>query len=328
MDCVSSRLSSLSNFGAMAAPPPVGCSRTCSASARASGAEKPTVSGRIGRQGVPACSRSQENEAVKGGRTWKSKRCSMLVSTLGLACAAMPLPHTRRTRASGGSGRWQRASSAASAASFEMRRAFNTASRSAPPTITSGRRSPMPSASHQALACTLAGVAAPDRRSRKCCSSSMAAPFQGWVAITAGPPVEKANSLAPLTAPLSGFQSGLSSSVQRVPGGSGAVKSYSQTRSLAQRPLPVTAGPSQARRAGSGWRRSPKGTTASSKRSVICRTCATSPRGVMAVTLAACAAAASSIPSNPTTARPVTARIASPRSRCELESLLVRHRED
>ena len=47
-----------------------------------------------------------------------------------------------------------------------------------------------------------------------------------------------------------------------MPGPSGSRKSYSQTRSLAQRPLPAGTGPWQAIATGSGRRGSPNGTTA------------------------------------------------------------------
>ncbi len=172
--CTSSDLSSLSNTGASAVPV-AGFRRACAASARGTGAEKPSVIGRIGRQAAPARSRSQLNSAMKGLRTRNSKRCSTVLSTFGLACAAMPRPQTRRSRTSWGSGRWQVASSQRSAC-FSRRRALITASRAAPVTMLSGTRSPMPSTSHQALAAMLWAVAAPLSCSRKCWSSSIVAP--------------------------------------------------------------------------------------------------------------------------------------------------------
>ncbi len=137
----------------------------------------------------------------------------------------------------------------------------------------------MPSTSHQALASTLAGVAGPLSRMMKAWSSSIVLPAQGWTCTTAGPPVEKLNSLRPVSAPAaaSGFQSARSLSVQRLPGGNGSRKSNSQVRSLAQRPVPGGAPPSQLNTIGSGWRRSPSGTTASENFTFSWRTCATSP---------------------------------------------------
>ena len=71
---------------------------TCAACARGTGAEKRRLIGRIGRQGAAAFSRSQLNSAVKAARTRSRKRCSIVVTTCGLAAAAMPLPQTRRKR--------------------------------------------------------------------------------------------------------------------------------------------------------------------------------------------------------------------------------------
>jgi hypothetical protein len=131
----------------------------------------------------------------------------------------------------------------------------------------------------------------------------------GSVDSTAGPPVLKLNSAPPVSAPFSGFQSGFAFSVQRVPGGSASRKSYSQTRSLAQRPEPARVAPSQATPSGSGSRRSPNGTTASENFTVTWRTCATSPCGLTDVMVAARAgpgAAASTASS---------ANVAAPRAR-------------
>ena len=157
----------------------------------------------------------------------------------------------------------------------------------APPTITSGRCSPMPSAPHQALACTLAGVAAPTGAAGSALFSSMAAPFQGWWRSPPGPPVEKVN-LPPLTAPVSGFPVGLELERQRVPGGSGAVEVV-QPAAVVRPWLPfVAAGLSQARRAGSGWRRSPEGDDGLVEAQRDLPHLRHLPRGVIAVTLAAC----------------------------------------
>ena len=69
MDCVSSRLSSLSNFGAMAAPPPVGLQPHLLGE-RARQRRREAHRQRPDRQaGVPACSRSQENDGGEGRRT-------------------------------------------------------------------------------------------------------------------------------------------------------------------------------------------------------------------------------------------------------------------
>ena len=262
--CVTSvDLSSLSNTGASAAPR-AGCSSTCCACARATGSEKLTVSGLIGRQGAAARSRSQLNSAVKALRTRNPKRCGARVSTCGLTCAAMPAPHTRRIGVSPGSGRWQASTSKLGAALSSFKVLMRSA-RTAPATTRTAMRSPMPSTSHQAWRATLPSTAGPVRCNTKCWSSSMSLPSPGCTRSTAGPPVLKLNSVRPLTAGAGvvaaaeaaaaatpGLQSARSFTVQRVPGGSGSRKSNSQLRPSAQRPLPVTALPWQATTTGSG----------------------------------------------------------------------------
>ena len=104
-----SALSSLSNTGRERARRSPAPAATCAASARGTGAEKRRLIGRIGRHGAAAFSRSQLNSAVKAARTRRRKRCSIVVTTCGLAAAAMPLPQTRRSAASLASGRSQRA---------------------------------------------------------------------------------------------------------------------------------------------------------------------------------------------------------------------------
>ena len=72
LNCTSPRcsaLSSLSNAGASAGPPAAGFRRTWAASARGTGVEKRSTTGRIGKHGALARSRSHENSAVKGART-------------------------------------------------------------------------------------------------------------------------------------------------------------------------------------------------------------------------------------------------------------------
>ncbi len=95
--------------GARAAPC-AGCSRAASATARGTGALKRSTSGRSGRQGDCAFSRSQLNSARKRGRTFHSKRCARRDTSCGCPVAATPGPHTRRTPASAGKGRWQASS--------------------------------------------------------------------------------------------------------------------------------------------------------------------------------------------------------------------------
>ena len=172
-----------------------------------------------------------------------------------------------------------------------MRRAFSNCARGSSPTTRTAMRSPMPSTSHQAFAVTLASTTAPLRRSKKYWSSSICAPSYGCTDATAGPPVLKANSVGPVSASLIGFQSARAFKVQRVPGGTASRKSYSQTRSLAQRLVPAGTAPWQLSVNGSGSRRSPNGTTASENLTVIWRTCATSPCGLTLVMVAAGAAA-------------------------------------
>ena len=273
------------------------------ASARRHGAEKPTVSGRIGRQGVPACSRSQENEAVKGGargsRTLLDAR-----EHLGLACAAMPLPHTRRARV-------HRAGAGAGSAPAAPHRPppsrcgapqhgwFRRRRRSP---AADARRCPRPAPRWPA---SLAGVVA--RQAAEALFSSMAAPFQGWwrsrqaaggrqeFVCAADRALERASSRPELErAARAGRQAAPRSRTSQTRGRwpSGCCPSWPGRRRRG--------------RAGSGWRRSPKGTTPSSKRSVICRAPAP-PAARRHGRHAEARRRASSIPSNPTTARPVRA---------------------
>lgn len=128
--------------------------------------------GRTGRQGALARSRSQLNSAVKAGRTVVRKVIAARVSTLGLAAAAMPAPHTSRTAAPLGNGRWQSGSSKRPAC-WTRPRAWITASRGAPLTTRTGMRSPRPSTSQRAWPTRLATTTGPLKPSRKCWSSSI-----------------------------------------------------------------------------------------------------------------------------------------------------------
>ena len=164
----------LSLRGAMAGPC-AGCKRAASATARGTGALKRSTSGRSGRHGDCAFSRSQLNSASRRGRTFHSKRCTRRDTRCGCPAAATPAPQTRRTPASAGKGRWQ-ASSTTWRASASRARWRSSWSRTAPSTRFTGRRSPRPSTSHHTARCTLAASTAPFRRSRKCWSSSMREP--------------------------------------------------------------------------------------------------------------------------------------------------------
>ena len=105
----------------------------------------------------------------------------------------------------------------------------------------------MPSTSHHALASTVLSTTAALRRSRKNWSSSTWLPSSGCNDSTAGPPVLKLNSVGPVSAAgraavpgmtgvtgvteekgvteLTGFHSGRTFSVQRVPGARASRKS-------------------------------------------------------------------------------------------------------
>ena len=205
--------------------PRSGTSRAASATARGTGLLNCKRSARNGKQGACAFSRSHLNSAVKRGRTCHSKRCSRRDTSAGRPAAArlaMPAPHTRRTRASATSGRWQRSSKAlASAGVLPCWR--NTASRAAPSTTATGNRSSRPSISHQTTRRTLARSTAPFRRTRKCWSSSMRDPGQGATEVTTGAPVLKRCSLGPCQAPDAlpvGTNAGFNFSVHRAPAGS------------------------------------------------------------------------------------------------------------
>ena len=230
-------LSSLSNTGASAAPL-AGFRRTCAARSRGTAAVKRRRSGRIGRQGALARSRSQLTSAVKAGRTVKRKRCSVPVTIFGLASAPMPFPHTRRSALAFGSGRWQVSTRWRSACALSMRRAASNCARRSPPISRTPMRSPMPSTSHHALASTVLSTTAALRRSRKNWSSSTWLPSSGCNDSTAGPPVLKLNSVGPVSAAgwaavpevsgvtgVTGFHSGRTFSVQRVPGARASRKS-------------------------------------------------------------------------------------------------------
>ena len=198
--------------------------RILSASPREMGAENRSVIASTGQHGAPARSRSQLNSAVKGLRTWKRKRCSTRVTMPGLAAAAMPLPQTKRIAASKGRGREQVSTSTRSGWRLR-RRAFSNSSRAGPVMMRTGRRSPMPSTSHQLFASTLLCTAAPLSCSRKCWSSSMTLRSQGCIVVTAGPPVLKLNSVRPVSGAFSGAHSARSLSEQRMPGARLSLKS-------------------------------------------------------------------------------------------------------
>ena len=161
--------SSTNFFGANGAPA-AGTSRACCASARGTGAVKRSVIGRNGRQADCAFSRSQLNSTAKRSRTFHSKRCVSLDPVAG--------PHTSRTPAIAGNGRWQASNSrfAAGQRDHSRARARSSASRGAPSISFTPMRSPSPSTSHQARRVAPAASAGPLKRSRKCWSSSMRAP--------------------------------------------------------------------------------------------------------------------------------------------------------
>ena len=94
---------------------------------------------------------------------------------------------------------------------------------------------------------------------------------------TAGPPVWKRYVFAPSTAaPDSSRKAGLTVKLQRTPGGTSRLKSNTQLRSSAQRPLPASL---QAMSNGAGARGSPKRMAASEKVARTWRTLTTSPCG-------------------------------------------------
>ena len=166
--------SSASTLAAMALPC-AGASVAASANARGTGAEKRSSTGRSGRHGALARSRSQLISALKRARTVHAKLRGVVVTSVDGAAAAMPAPHTMRMRVAAGSGRSQATSSQRWASPCRPRVRINS-SRTAPCTRRSGTRSPRPSTSHQALRCTLARSTAPLLRKRKCWSSSTGEP--------------------------------------------------------------------------------------------------------------------------------------------------------
>ena len=101
--------SSLSVRGAIAAPFS-GTSRAAKAWARGTGALKRNTSGRSGRQGDCAFSRSQLNSASNLGRTFHAQRRVWRDTKAAWVAAATPGPQTRRTLASGAKWRAQASS--------------------------------------------------------------------------------------------------------------------------------------------------------------------------------------------------------------------------
>ena len=178
--------------------------------------------------------------------------------------------------------------SLSSAASRSRFNALKNSLRFCPPMSATGIRSPTPSATHQALANTLASSAAPFKRRMKVCSSSMVAvPWVGWVDSTAGPPVENPKSALPLKAlPARARSSGLSLKEQRSPGPRSRPKSNTQLRASSQRPWPASA---HSMANGVGAFGSPNRTTSSEKRTATWRTARTSPCGEKRSTVTACA---------------------------------------
>ena len=136
-------------------------------------AVKLSVMGRIGRQALCAFSRSQLKLAAKGSRTRKSNRfCTVLATPSGVAT---PLSNTSCSLADGVRRRLHASVTKASgfcAASRSQPWALSNAARSLPSTKRTATRSPKPSTAHHMCACTLARLAAPDRRNAKYCSSS------------------------------------------------------------------------------------------------------------------------------------------------------------
>ena len=283
--------SSLSSLGAMTTPCAV-LNRAPMATERGTGAEKRSTRGRRGKQGALARSRSQENSAVKRGRTVQVKVLAT-AETIGGSCAeVMPAPHTMRTLLSGAKARSQRASNQL-AAGFSSRCSRNSCSRCGPVTTCRLMRSPRTSTSHQAFLATLAMFTAPFRRSKKCWSSSMAWPTDGRVCTTLGAPVLKRNSCGPssgaTTGPTSGFQFGATRSVQLMPNVNGSGRSKTHCLSLSQRESPAMAWPLHDKAKGAGKRGSPAATTGTSNRRLTWRTSPTLPCGLITATRADCA---------------------------------------
>ncbi|MDR8940758.1 hypothetical protein FEP80_01290 [Burkholderia multivorans] len=159
--------------------------RIASASLRAIGALKVSVSGRSGVQGAFAFSRSHEKLAANGARTVKSKRRSVsFAMPLGLAT---PLPYTSCIFALAGSACAHCSVSTRAASRFQPKWS-SSAVRVAPSAAATGIRLPMPAASHQMFASAERSSAGPFSFSTNTCRSSISrAP--GRTDTGNGPPV-------------------------------------------------------------------------------------------------------------------------------------------
>ena len=148
-------------------------SRTPSSHFLGTGAVKVSAIGRIGKHALCAFSRSQLKLAAKGSRTSKPNRfCTVLATPSGVAT---PLSKTSCSFADGVRRRLQASVTKASgfcAASRSQLWALSKAARSLPSIKRTAIRSPRPPTVHHMCACTLARLAAPDRRKAKYCSSS------------------------------------------------------------------------------------------------------------------------------------------------------------
>ena len=154
-----------------------------------------TASGGSAGRARRRASRSQE-KLCREGRAHGSRNAARRCQHLGLAArrcrGPTPCAHARRTGKRALAARQQR----------RIRRLLRNAARlqhrpraSAPPTITSGRRSPMPLGLRtRRWPASLAGVTAPTGAAGSAVLLDGGA-VPGLVAITAGPPVEKANRL-------------------------------------------------------------------------------------------------------------------------------------
>ena len=224
-------------------------------------------------------------------RTRNSKRCSTRGEHLRVGRAAMPLPQTRRSSRRWAAGAGRSSSSTRSALLLASWRAFSTASRGRPVTTLTGTRSPMPSTSHQALAATLASTAgAVELQQEVLVFLDRRCPSQGCVDSTAGPPVLKLNSRG------AGERAVRAASSRRAPSACSACRAAAARESRTARRGRWPSGrcrrrvpPSQATAIGSGWRRSPNGTTASENLHRDLAHLGDLARGLTLVMVAACA---------------------------------------
>ena len=253
------------------------------------GAENRTRIGEIGTQPELRCSRSHSKLAVNGARTLNGSRWSC--SEVTPVAAATPLPHTSVTRAALGN-RCRACRTTSGPGAPWGYRVRTMASRARPVRTRMPTRCGRPSTAKPTWRSSDSGVGSASSSSMNACSSSIHSdPSRGTDSRIAGPPVENAKSVGPVTArPASVCSPARSRKRHAIPAGRSRAKSYTHWRESTHRPVP---GSAQVTSKGSGVPRgSPSGTIGSENRAAAWRTCLTVPCGEKLATRGSSAARA------------------------------------